>query len=162
MRLLLLRHGIAQDAGPDTGWRDEPRALTARGIARMQEEARGMAALGVRADAILTSPLVRCRQTAEIVAAAIGGGVREDARLRPGADLDLVEDILLEHPDAGSVLLCGHQPDLSQLVAALTGGGSAEFRKGSLAILEVASPRPAGGRLRALYPPAVLRALGAD
>jgi phosphohistidine phosphatase len=160
VRLLLLRHGIAEDAGPETGWSDEARALTPEGVARMREAARGMVALGIRADAILSSPLLRCRQTAEIVAAAIGGAAREDPRLRPGADLDLVEDLLLEHPDAGCVLLCGHQPDLSELVAELTGGGRAEFRKGSLAVLDLASARPRGGRLRALYPPAALRMLG--
>jgi phosphohistidine phosphatase SixA len=160
MRLLLLRHGVAQDAGPETGWSDEPRALTPDGRARMERAARGMAALGVRADAIVTSPLTRCRQTAEIVAAAIGGAPRDDARLRPGADLDAVADLLLEHPDAGAVLLCGHQPDLSDLVGDLTGGGRAEFRKGTLAVLDLEAARPRGGRLRALYPPSALRALG--
>ena len=160
MRLLLLRHGVAQDAGPETGWRDEPRALTPEGRARMERAARGMAALGVRADAIVTSPLVRCRQTAEIAAAAIGGTPLEDPRLRPGAGLDDVADLLLEHPDAEAVLLCGHQPDLSDLVDELTGGGRVEFRKGALAVLDLEAPRPRGGRLRALYPPSALRALG--
>jgi phosphohistidine phosphatase SixA len=127
----------------------------------MQNEARGMAALGIGADVILTSPLVRCRQTAAIVAAAIGGTPRDEPRLRPGSHLDLVADVLLEHPDAGSVMICGHQPDLSELIAALTGGGEVQFRKGSLAILDVESPRPAGGRLQALYPPGILMALGA-
>lgn len=160
MRLLLLRHGIAEDAGPDTGWHDEPRRLTAEGVARMEGEGRGMAALAIRADAILTSPLIRCVQTAALVAAAIGGVPRVDARLRPGMDLDLVEDILLQHPDAASVLLCGHQPDLSHLVAELTGGARVEFRKGTLAVLDLAAARPRGARLRALYPPATLRLLG--
>lgn len=160
MRLLLLRHGIAEDAGPATGHRDEPRALTAGGRGRMEAEARGMAALGVAVEGIVTSPLVRCRQTAEIVAAALGTTVREDPRLRPGAHLDQVEDVLIDHPGAASLLLCGHQPDLSLIVAELTGGGAVEFRKGSLAVLDVESARPAGGLLRALYPPAALRLLG--
>ncbi len=51
-------------------------------------------------------------------------------RLAPGMDIDGVEDLLIEHPDAETMLLCGHQPDLSLLVAALTAGGSVEFRKG--------------------------------
>lgn len=160
MRLLLLRHGIAEDAGPATGHRDAPRALTDEGRARMQEAARGMAALGIGAEAIVTSPLVRCRQTAEIVAEAVGAPLREDPRLRPGADLDDVEDLLVEHPDATAVLMCGHQPDLSEIVADLTGGAAIEFRKGSLAILDLDAPRPRGGTLRALYPPAALRLIG--
>ena len=160
MRLLLLRHGIAADAGPDTGWRDEPRALTAEGIARMERQAEGMAALGIEASLVLTSPLIRCRQTAAIVCSRIGGEPREDARLRPGRGLDDLDDVVLGYPDASPLLVCGHQPDLSEAVAALTGGGSVDFRKGSLAVLDVTALRPGGGRLRALYPPAVLRALG--
>jgi phosphohistidine phosphatase len=160
MRLLLLRHGIAEDAGPATGHRDEPRALTPEGVARMRAQARGMAVLGVGADALVTSPLARCRQTADIVAAAIGAPVGEDSRLRPGTGLDAVEDLLLDHPEAGAVMLCGHQPDLSQIVADLTGGAVVDFRKGTLAILDVVAPRAGRGLLRALYPPAALRIIG--
>ena len=159
--LLLLRHGIAEDAGPATGYEDEPRALTEEGAYRIRYAAAGIAALDLRIDTIVASPLVRCRQTAEIVAAALGLPLHQDARLRPGMEIDGVEDLLLEHPDAGTVLLCGHQPDLSLLVAALTAGGSVEFRKGSLAVLGLDAARRGGGRLRALYPPAALRGLGA-
>jgi phosphohistidine phosphatase len=125
----------------------------------MEQAARGMAALGIAAGVVLTSPLVRCRQTAEIVGGALGVTPVEDDRLRPGMELDDLEEALLRHPGADPVLVCGHQPDLSEVVAELTGGGAVEFRKGSLAVLEVTSPRPEGGRLRALYPPGVLRAL---
>lgn len=160
MRLLLMRHGIAEDPGPATGHRDEPRALTAEGRRRMEAQARGMASLGLEVDGVVTSPLVRCRQTADIVAAALGATVREDPRLRPGARLDQVEDVLIEHPDAAALLVCGHQPDLSLIVAELTGGAQVEFRKGSLAILDVERPRAGGGLLRALYPPGTLRLIG--
>jgi phosphohistidine phosphatase len=159
MRLLLLRHGIAEEAGPSTGHRDEPRALTAEGAERMGAAARGMRQVGVRPDAVLTSPLARCRETAEIVCTALGGRAEEDRRLRPGMDLDALADALRERPEAETVLVCGHEPDLSRIVAALTGGGEVELRKGSLAVLDVQSLRPHGGRLRALYPPAALRAL---
>lgn len=159
--LLLMRHGIAEDAGPETGYEDEPRALTEDGMARMRIAAAGVAALGLGVDTIVSSPLVRCRQTGEIVAAALGLPLTEDARLAPGMDIDGVEDLLMERPDAQTVLLCGHQPDLSLLVAALTAGGSVEFRKGSLAVLAIEAMRRGGGRLRALYPPASLRGLAA-
>ena len=161
MRLLLLRHGIAEDIGPATGHRDAPRALTPEGAERMRAAARGMRALGVAPGVLLTSPLVRCRQTAEIVGEALGLAPREDDRLRPGMDLDAVADALLEHPGAEAVMLCGHQPDLSEVAADLTGGGMMEFKKGALAVLEVRAPRHAGGHLCALYPPAALRALAA-
>ena len=126
----------------------------------MRAAARGMAALGITADFVMTSPLIRCRQTAEIVCERLGGEPREDPRLAPGMSLNDLAEALLEHPGAASVLVCGHQPDLSQAVAALTGGGMAELRKGSLALLDVVEPEPAGGRLRALYPPSALRMLG--
>ncbi|MEZ0285025.1 MAG: histidine phosphatase family protein [Thermoleophilia bacterium] len=157
-----MRHGIAEDASPRTGFRDAPRELTPEGAARMRAAADGMAALGIDAEVVLTSPLLRCRQTAEIVCARLGGAPVEDGRLCPGMDLDALEDALLAHPDAGKLLVCGHEPDLSEAVAGLTGGGLVEFRKGSLALLDVAAVRPAGGRLRALYPPSALRRLGAS
>ena len=156
---MLMRHGIAEDAGPDTGFRDEERALTPEGRERIEAEARGLTALGIGAAVVLTSPLVRCRQTAEIVGEAMGVAPLEDPRIRPGMELDDLEEALLRHPGADPILVCGHQPDLSEAVAELTRGGAVEFRKGSLAVLDVEWVRPGGGRLRALYPPSALRAL---
>lgn len=156
-RLHLLRHGIAENAGPATGGRDEPRALTERGIAQMHAGARGIAALDLAIDTVLTSPLTRCLQTAAIVCEHIGGTPQQDQRLRPGLDLASLDDVLLEHPDAASVLVCGHEPDLSIMVAVLTGGAGLHFRKGSLAVLDVEARRPRGARLRAFYEPRLLR-----
>jgi len=75
------------------------------------------------------------------------------------ATLDAVADLLLEHPGSECVLLCGHQPDMSGLVAELT-GGMAEFRKGTLAVIEADALRSRGGYLKALYPPSTLRSIG--
>ncbi len=159
MRLMLMRHGIAEDAGPATGYDDEPRALTDEGRARMEQAAQGLRALGVQASLVLCSPLVRCRQTADIVAAALGLHPVEDPRLRPGMELDDLADVLMLHPGADPVLVCGHNPDLPHAVADLTGGGSVDFRKGTLAVLDVDAVAPRAGRLRALYPPSALRAI---
>lgn len=126
----------------------------------MRAVAAGMRALGIAPDLVLTSPLVRCRQTAEIICEALGGAPVEDPRLRPGMRLGDLEDAHLEHPGAVAPMVCGHEPDLSQVVAELTGGGMVEFKKGGLAVLDVESLRPGRGRLRALYPPAALRLLG--
>lgn len=161
MELVLLRHGVAEDAGPATGHRDEPRALTEQGAERMRRAAEGMARLGMRPALLATSPLVRCAQTADIVGAALDVEPVRDDRLRPGMRLDDVADLLAEHPDADSVWLCSHQPGLSLLVADLTGGGSVEFKKGGLAVLEVWAPRRAGATLLALHPPRALRRLAA-
>ena len=128
----------------------------------MRAAARGIAALGIGADVLLTSPLIRCRQTAEIVGERLGLSPREDRRLAPGMDVDGLEDALMAHPGAGAVMVCGHEPDLSEVVADLTGGGVVDLRKGSLALLDVDAVRSRGGRLRALYPPSALRRLGAS
>jgi phosphohistidine phosphatase SixA len=127
----------------------------------MRAAAAGIAALGIGADVLLTSPLVRCRQTAEIVGERLGLEPVEAGGLAPGMGLDELDDALLPHAGAAAAMVCGHEPDLSDAVAALTGGGVVEFRKGSLALLDVAAVRPGGGRLRALYPPSALRRLGA-
>ncbi len=159
--LLILRHGIAEDAGPATDYEDAPRALTPEGAARMTRAAAGIASLDLGVEVVVASPLTRCRQTGEIVADALGLALEQDSRLAPGMDIDGVEDLLIEHPDTQTLMICGHQPDLSLLVAELTAGGSVEFRKGSLAVLEIEAPRRGGGRLLALYPPFALRELGA-
>lgn len=153
-----MRHGVAEDAGPAAGFRDEPRALTDGGRAQMEVAARGLVQLGLGAEVVISSPLTRCRQTAAIVGEALGIPVHEDPRLSPGAELDRLADALGAHPDAGCVLACGHQPDMSGIVAELT-GGLVEFRKGALAVIEADALRAHGGYLRALYPPSALRAL---
>lgn len=158
MRLLLMRHGVAEDAGPATGNRDEPRALTDEGRSRIQAASRGLQRLSPGVEVIISSPLTRCRQTAEIVGEALGLPVHQEPRLAPGAELDDVAEALLSYPDAGCVLVCGHQPDMSGIVAELT-GGLVEFRKGTLAVMEADALRAHGGYLRALYPPASLGAM---
>jgi phosphohistidine phosphatase len=159
MLLALIRHGIAEDAGPSTGYRDEPRRLTHEGAERVRAAAVGMARLGIRPDAILTSPLARCAETAELVAAATGQAVRRHDVLRPGAQAAALLDVLAEYPDAACVLACGHQPDMSAITRELT-GGRADYRRGTLGLIELAELRPGQGILVGLYPAKVLRRIG--
>jgi phosphohistidine phosphatase len=159
--LLLLRHGIAEDAGPATGYRDDSRALTPDGVARMRRAARGMAALGMAPELILTSPLTRCLQTARIVQETLGGSLEDDPRLAPGMTLERLADAVADRGSPSRVLACGHQPSMSRVTAELIGGGEVDFRKGTLAVLEVEAMRPRGAVLRALYPPSALRRLAA-
>ena len=156
MLLALLRHGVAEDAGPATGYRDEPRRLTDDGARRVGEVAAGMARLGIRPDAILTSPLARCVQTAEIVAAGAGVAVRRHDVLRPGARAQALLDVLAEYPDVACVLACGHQPDLSYITQELT-GGLADYRRATLGLIDLRDLRPQRGTLVGLYPARVLR-----
>lgn len=160
MIVCLLRHGVAEDASEATGFRDEPRALTDEGRARMITAARGIRHLDLPVEMTLTSPLTRCVQTAQIVADACGWPVRTDVRLRPGLDADGLLDLLFEYPDHSGVLVCGHQPDMSVVAADLIGGGDLEFKKGALAVIDLPSMRAGAGVLRGLSQPAVLRRLG--
>src|SRR5689334_2900287 len=99
MELYFLRHGIAADTGPeDSG--DAGRPLTEEGIDKLKEAARGLRRLGVRPDVLLSSPLVRARQTAEIVRKAFGIESRLVDALAPGCDITRLRDLLGEYRSA--------------------------------------------------------------
>lgn len=162
MRIHLLRHAEAEDASP-TG-RDADRRLTDAGRKRMRLVAKAMASLEPAYDAILVSPLVRARQTAEPVAAACGFGKElvETRALLPGADPDAVLREL-SRLGAASVLLVGHQPHLGRLLGRLLGGRKdleVPMKKAGLAELE-AEGDPSLGRaeLKFYLPPRLLEQL---
>ena len=154
--LVLMRHGVAEahDAHPT----DAERALTPDGLKAAGRAARGLVELGVRPDLVVTSPLIRCRQTAELVAGAAGCPLEVDARLAPGMTSDDVLDVVLEHPDARTILLCTHQPGLTYAVADLTGCGPVGFKRPGVAVLTLDRPTRGGASLSAVLPPRVLRA----
>jgi phosphohistidine phosphatase len=119
VRVTLIRHAEAGDDAP----RDESRALTVRGRADTRRLGRVLARRGVRFTLIVTSPLVRAVQTAEIVAAAIDyrGRMPASELLVPeGAAADVVA-FLAKLADEKSVALVAHEPILSAIAAALTG-----------------------------------------
>jgi phosphohistidine phosphatase len=161
VKLFFLRHGIAEDYSP-TG-RDADRRLTAEGLTEMDAVGAGMAALGLRFDLLLSSPKVRARQTAEIAAAALGQGeqLKLEAALGHGCGLIELREILADVDGKSRVLLVGHQPDLSENIGALIGGGCVQMKKASLACLEVERIEPGGGELRWLLPSKQLAQLGA-
>ena len=119
MRVTLIRHAEAGDDAP----RDESRALTVRGRADARRLGRALARRGVRFTLIVTSPLVRAVQTAEIVAAATGYRGRMPANdvLEPEAAAADVVAVLATLADEKSVALVAHEPILSAVAAALTG-----------------------------------------
>lgn len=150
MNVVVIRHAIAEnrDEFAATGQDDGLRPLTSQGRKKMRRAAAGLKVLLPDLDLIATSPLVRARETAEIVARHYGGPqMTEVPALAPGAPC---EDGLrwLQHQKAsGTVALVGHEPDLGILVGwLLTGRESAfmEVRKGSACLLEF-SQRPAAG-----------------
>lgn len=157
MRLYLLRHGKAESRAE---WRgdDAARPLTAEGEAAMRREAQALRAMDLALDAIVTSPLARARRTAEIVADELGlsGRLTEDERLAPGFDMARLEQLLAALGPAENVMVVGHEPDFSETVAELVGGGDAVMKKGGLARVDVAAVAAGGGRLVWLLTPSLL------
>ena len=154
MEILFLRHGIAEERETWEG-DDRARPLTARGRKAMERTAARLAELGIAPELIVTSPLVRARQTAEIAAAGLGMDDRvvEDERLAPGFDAGGLRDLLEDRPVTAAVMLVGHEPDFSEIIAELIGGGRVVCKKGGLARVDVAELSFAGGELVWLLPP---------
>jgi len=130
VRLYLVRHAEAERGEPD-----ELRRLTAAGRRQARELGRRLAADGVRPDAVLTSPLLRARETGEEIARATGAPCLADERLAPGATADDVRSVVAGRGE--QVVLVGHQPDLGRIAAALAGGDEPSFPAGGMVALDV-------------------------
>lgn len=125
MELYLIRHGIAVDKGSDIP--DEERTLTTQGRQKTQKVAKRLAALGLRFDLILTSPLVRSRQTAEILHNyGLSRQIKEAGALAPGGKIQDWLGWLGQWQQAASgalsLALVGHQPNLAQWAEILVWG----------------------------------------
>lgn len=156
IELYLLRHAQAGDR--DT-WEasDELRPLTEKGRRQAERLGRHLAASGFAPDAILSSPLVRARETADIVAGQLGRPVRLETRLGEPLDLETVDAILSDAGDPRRPVIVGHDPDFTEVLSVLVGAPVA-MRKGAIARVDVERPLAAGaGELRWLLPPDLLR-----
>jgi len=162
IELYLVRHGVAAERGPKHP-DDRLRPLTPVGVRRFKDAVRGLATLNVAIDLVLTSPLVRARETAMLLAAGLGRRpVEELEALAPGGRHQAVVEALTSHSKKYRRLaLVGHEPDLGELAARLLGArGSLEFKKGAVCAIDVDGAMPGGpGTLRWLLPPGVLRGL---
>ena len=138
MRLYFLRHGIADWPDWDPA-RDHERPLTKDGMKKLKEQARRLTDLGVKFDAILSSPYTRAYQTADIVAGKLGLDAKTEPLLAPGFDLDKLAEIVKVFGEDQSLLLVGHEPSFSTVIAQLIGGGRVQLRKGALARVDVDS-----------------------
>ena len=149
MRALLVRHAIAEDRAVDGG-RDEDRPLTTEGRRRMRAVARALEALVPELALVATSPLLRARQTAEIVrdAHAASPGLFEVPELAPDGRPPAVLAFLQTQKGLAAVALVGHEPNLSLLEGYLLAGRErslAVFKKGGAALLEFPGRLAAGG-----------------
>lgn len=155
MKLYFLRHGIAEEYS--ASGRDSDRRLTPEGIAGMEAEARTLSAMNLRLDRIVTSPYPRAKETAEIVARALGieSKVEVDSRLQPGARLRGLQEIVEENP-ADRIMVVGHNPDFSMMPALLTGCPAFELKKGGIIRVDCLRIEPGAASLEWFIPPSVL------
>jgi phosphohistidine phosphatase len=130
VRVYLVRHAKAESGEPD-----ELRALNDKGRKQARRLGKRLAREGVRPDAVLTSPLLRARETANAIAKATGVTAEPDERLAPGARADDLRDAVAGRGD--TVVVVGHQPDCSQIAAALTGGPEPDFPTAGVFELEL-------------------------
>jgi len=149
--LYFLRHGKA--GSPRTS-NDDDRELTPKGAAALRAAAPLWHRLNLRPDLVLSSPLRRALQTAQLFCGAIGGEPTTDDRLRPGASWGDLARAMATHPNARRVMFVGHEPDLSSAMVELTGAASVRMRKGGLACVEFYGvPEPYGGEIAWLLDP---------
>jgi phosphohistidine phosphatase len=157
MRLYFLRHGPAEAR---EAWRgdDRERPLSQEGRRALHEAGPALAGLDLGVDLIVTSPLTRARETADIVAAGLGIAARvvEDERLAPGFGPSEAKAIVAEHGRDATVMLVGHEPGFSRTLAALTGGSSLVIKKGGLARVDALDATLTAAELVWLLPPKAL------
>jgi phosphohistidine phosphatase len=162
LQLHFLRHA---DAGDPARWAgdDAERPLSEKGELQSERLGAFLAEIGFRPDAIISSPKVRARRTAEIVGLAIGVGVRIDDRLGESFDPAAVDAILADAGGPRKVVLVGHDPDFSQILAWLTDSDGLTMKKGAFARADVRGTVADGrGTLRWLVPPDLLKPTARD
>ncbi|MBU5637138.1 histidine phosphatase family protein [Geomonas sp. Red69] len=138
MIIHIVRHAEAIERTPEVP--EEHRYLTRRGRRRFRKAAKSLATLGIEPDLILTSPLVRAVQTADILAEKLRYK-RElivASELSPGFRPEMLDELLKLYPQASEVALVGHEPDLGLVTQALLGeeaslslpkGGTVSFKR---------------------------------
>jgi phosphohistidine phosphatase len=130
VKVFLVRHAQAEPGEPD-----ELRALTSHGLAQAREVGERLARDGVKPDAVLSSPLLRARQTADAIARATGADAEPEERLAPGATADDLRDAVAGR--GATVVVVGHQPDCGQIVAAVSGGAEPPFQTAAMVELDL-------------------------
>lgn len=163
MDLLIVRHAVAFERDAKRWPDDRARPLTHEGALRARRAARGLRRIADRPARVLTSPLVRARQTAAILTESIGWPEPlECAALVPGASAEGVLAALEAYPQK-RIAIIGHQPGLGQLIARSLPGTvhprSFELKKLGVALLSFdGAPRAGRATLRWLLAPGLLRA----
>ena len=164
MRLYIVRHGIAAPHGM-AGMSEDERPLTKEGIHKLRVSASGLRSLGCAPEVILTSPLSRARQTAEILADALDAGTSLEicAPLAPSGRRERVYEEIRRRGQYRSLMLVGHQPSLGEIAAEIAWGTPQNFieiKKGGACALELEITREIpGGTLLWLLTPSILNSI---
>ncbi|HEX6292863.1 MAG TPA: phosphohistidine phosphatase SixA [Herpetosiphonaceae bacterium] len=156
MKLFFLRHGIAEPAHGAIG--DRERALTEEGRSQAQHIAQALRRLNIRPDVVLTSPLARAAQTAEIVAPVLEAPLETANELQPGCILDDLQRLLRRYAHE-TIMLVGHEPDFSALAARLINADERGIllKKGGVIRIDVdGRPQAGRGRMVTLLTPKTL------
>jgi phosphohistidine phosphatase len=153
MELYFLRHGEAD--WPNWKKPDDERPLTKRGKQEMRKVAAFLKRTKARPDLIVTSPLPRASQTAEIAAEGLKVSYREDKLLAPGFGRAELDRLLNKYPEE-SLMIVGHEPDFTEVISKLT-GASLKLSKAGTALVEL-NRSWRNGRLLWLFPPKIATA----
>jgi phosphohistidine phosphatase len=152
--LYFVRHGKAEDR--HDGQDDVSRQLTKGGEKALKAAAQLWRQLNVRPDVVITSPLKRAVQTAELLCEGLklSEAPVVDDRLQPGAEWAHLAQAMADHPEARRVAFVGHQPDLGAAAELLTGAQSIRLRPAGVACVEFSgTPEPGSGELAWLLDP---------
>ena len=164
--LYLMRHGVAVLRGSAGYVEDARRPLTPDGKKKIREIARGLKRQGLVLDWVVTSPLVRAVETAEIVFDSLEVNTPMDfcEALRPGGSAEALIAFLAKHPERKRVLAIGHEPDLTTMAVRLIGAGhhaKLAFKKGGCCLITFGEfPPKSPGQLVWWLTPRLLRKLG--
>ena len=162
MRVILFRHGPAGKRDPERWPDDAARPLTARGIGRTRDACRGVLRLENDLKRILTSPLRRAAETAQILAETREGEVPIESfdALAPGHSFRVILERLAKVAPEETVALVGHEPDLGKLAGVLLIGAPAALplKKAGACVISFDGPVTAGtGHLEWFLNPGALR-----
>ena len=162
MQLYIVRHGIAIDREDPKCPPEAERYLTEEGVEKTKQVAKGIAALGIHADLMVSSPYVRAMQTAAIFAAALDypkQKIRRTDSLLPGAEPTAILRELARDKNASSVFCFGHAPHVDGLLAAAVGASHhiTSMKKAGVGLVELKRFSPPNGQLVWLATPKLIR-----
>lgn len=154
MKLYFVRHGESVDLAPT----DHARELTEYGIERTQNAAKVLKRIGINPKCIYSSPRIRAKQTADIIAEELGMEVTLSESVNFGFDVTHIRELVKDFNSGDEVMFVGHNPDMSQLVHKIS-GASVSMKKGGFARIDVISAKNLRGELVWLVSPKVFDAL---